>query len=291
MKNIIFFSIVFAASTILTAAQTRSGYVFDNFDTSTGVQVEVKPIELPPVKQSKTKQKNSAAQAQAGKFKVQTTALQRSVAEPSMQMTAGKSLGNFSTGDSKVDGFIINSSARYQVDPLLIYATMSQESGFKPRAISYKGARGLMQLMPATAVRFGVTNIFDPAQNIDAGVKYIRWLLNTFNGDVRLALAGYNAGEGAVMKYGYTIPPYSETQNYVRRISARYEMLRNPQYAQNVARAATLAQKAADAAKTTANNKTTAVAKVIEPVIPPTLYEPSVSPIRLANGKIQLVSQ
>jgi soluble lytic murein transglycosylase-like protein len=90
------------------------------------------------------------------------------------------------------------------------------------RARSYKGATGLMQLMPATARRFGVTNIYDPAENIDAGARYLRFLLDTFNGDVQLALAGYNAGEGAVIKYGYTVPRYRETQNYVRSISARY---------------------------------------------------------------------
>ena len=99
---------------------------------------------------------------------------------------------------------------------------MRQESGFNSRARSYKGASGLMQLMPATARRFGVTNIFDPAQNIDGGVRYLRFLLDMFEGDVELALAGYNAGEGAVVRSGYRVPNYRETQNYVRVISARY---------------------------------------------------------------------
>ena len=85
-----------------------------------------------------------------------------------------------------------------------------------------------MQLMPGTAIRYGVTNIFDPKQNIEGGARYLRFLLDRFEGDVNLALAGYNAGEGAVEKYGWRIPPYSETQEYVRRISRRYSLLQDP---------------------------------------------------------------
>jgi soluble lytic murein transglycosylase-like protein len=98
---------------------------------------------------------------------------------------------------------------------------MHQESSFKLRAISPKGARGLMQLMPGTAVRFGVTNIFDPQQNIEGGSRYLKFLLDRFDGDLSLTLAGYNAGEGAVDKYD-GVPPYNETQNYVKIISQRY---------------------------------------------------------------------
>jgi hypothetical protein len=126
------------------------------------------------------------------------------------------------TGNAKYDEIIRSASARHGVDPNLIIAVMRQESGFKAHAVSYKGATGLMQLMPATARRFGVTNIYDPAQNIEGGTRYMRFLLDKFNGDVKLALAGYNAGEGAVVNYGYTIPPYRETRNYVKSISARY---------------------------------------------------------------------
>jgi soluble lytic murein transglycosylase-like protein len=126
------------------------------------------------------------------------------------------------TGNPKYDEMVTQSAARHGIDPNLVFAVMRQESGFNPRAVSYKGASGLMQLMPATARRLGVSNIFDPAQNIDAGTRYLRFLLDTFNGDVKLALAGYNAGENAVIRYGYTVPPYRETQNYVRSISAKY---------------------------------------------------------------------
>ena len=138
----------------------------------------------------------------------------------------GKSLGSFSTGDPVIDSFIEEACLRYDIDPLLIYAQMSQESSFKKKATSYKGASGLMQLMPATARRFGVTNIYDPKQNIEAGVKYMRWLLNEFDGNMQLALAGYNAGEGAVKKYDNQIPPYRETQNYVYRILNNYARIR-----------------------------------------------------------------
>lgn len=126
------------------------------------------------------------------------------------------------TGNPYYDDLVKKAAAKYGVDPHLVFALMRQESGFHPRAVSYKGASGLMQLMPATARRFGVQNIFDPVQNIDGGTRYLRFLLDMFNGDVKLALAGYNAGENAVVNYGYQVPPYRETQNYVKNISAKY---------------------------------------------------------------------
>lgn len=130
-----------------------------------------------------------------------------------------------STGDRKLDALIAAAAAKYGLDQRLIFAVMRQESGFNPRAISPKGASGLMQLMPATARRFGVQNIFDPSQNIEAGARYLRFLLDTFNGDLELALAGYNAGENTVARYGNRIPPYRETVDYVRRIVAHYQQL------------------------------------------------------------------
>jgi soluble lytic murein transglycosylase-like protein len=128
----------------------------------------------------------------------------------------------WSTGNSKVDGLIRYYGKQYGVDPYLIYCTMSQESSFNSGATSPKGAMGLMQLMPGTAARYGVTNPYDVAQSIMGGTRYLKDLLKMFNGRVDLALAGYNAGEGAVMKFGNTIPPYNETRNYVRLILKRY---------------------------------------------------------------------
>ena len=132
--------------------------------------------------------------------------------------------GNFpwSTGNGRIDNLIRYYGAQYSVDPYLIYCLMSQESSFTAGATSPKGAQGLMQLMPGTAARYGVTNPYDVEQNIKGGTRYLKDLLKMFNGRVDLALAGYNAGEGAVMKFGNTIPPYDETRNYVRLILKRY---------------------------------------------------------------------
>jgi soluble lytic murein transglycosylase-like protein len=129
----------------------------------------------------------------------------------------------WTTGDKKIDELIRRYGSRYNVDPYLIYLVMHQESGFSSSALSAKGAQGLMQLMPETAARYGVTNRLDPAQSIMGGAHYLSDLLRLFNGNVSLALAGYNAGEGAVMRYGNRVPPYQETRYYVRDISAHYK--------------------------------------------------------------------
>jgi soluble lytic murein transglycosylase-like protein len=115
---------------------------------------------------------------------------------------------------------------RHGLDPLLVHAVIRAESNFDPRAVSPKGAAGLMQLMPETAQRYGVDNRFDPAQNVDGGVRYLRDLMAMFNGNLSLALAAYNAGEGAVLKYGRRIPPYPESQQYVVRVRSFYDQLR-----------------------------------------------------------------
>jgi len=128
----------------------------------------------------------------------------------------------WTTGRPQLDALIRQNGARYGVDPYLIFCVMEQESHFNAGAVSPVGARGLMQLMPATAARFGVSHIHDPAQNIAGGTRFLKQLLGRFNGRVELVLASYNAGEGAVVKYGHRVPPYRETRNYVRRISGRY---------------------------------------------------------------------
>ncbi len=111
---------------------------------------------------------------------------------------------------------------RTKLSPELLHAVIQAESAYNPKAKSHAGAMGLMQLMPATAERMGVSNVWDPKQNIEGGAKYLRLLLNMFRNNLSLALAAYNAGEGAVKKYGNKIPPYPETQNYVRKVIDYY---------------------------------------------------------------------
>jgi soluble lytic murein transglycosylase-like protein len=129
---------------------------------------------------------------------------------------------NWTTGNARFDALIRQNGTRYGVDPYLIYCVMQQESHFNQYIVSPKGASGLMQLMPGTAVRYGVSNPYDAAQNINAGTRYLKELMQMFGGRVELVLASYNAGEGAVIKFGQRIPPYRETLDYVRLISARY---------------------------------------------------------------------
>jgi soluble lytic murein transglycosylase-like protein len=120
---------------------------------------------------------------------------------------------------------IAAAAARHGVDPLLVHAVIRAESGYNPKAISAKGAAGLMQLMPDTAARYGVTDRLDPEQNVEAGTRYLRELIDRFDRDVPLALAAYNAGEAAVLRYGGRIPPYAETRDYVLRVRAAYARL------------------------------------------------------------------
>ncbi len=129
-------------------------------------------------------------------------------------------------GNTKYDEYINNYSMMYGIDPLLVKAVIKQESGFNPNARSQAGAGGLMQLMPSTARGLGVKNVYDPRQNIAGGTRYLASLLNKYNGNIPLALAAYNAGSGAVKKYGNKIPPYKETQNYVKNIMRTYNTIK-----------------------------------------------------------------
>ena len=131
------------------------------------------------------------------------------------------------TGSADLDQQIVEMGSKYGVDPKLIYYVMRQESRFKRQALSQKNAQGLMQLIPATAERFHV-NIKDPGANIEGGVAYLRWLLKHFDGDVRLALAGYNSGERTVEKCGNQVPEIKETKNYVKNITTAYGKTYHP---------------------------------------------------------------
>lgn len=264
MKKYPLAAALFLISALPVFAQSepsKPSYSVDNFDLS------AVHIELPPAPAKKLRR---------GRVLTSATNLdQSSVTAHPTTLSGMESLSGFTTGDAAVDSYIVDSGRRNSVDPLLLYAIMHQESTFKPRAMSNKGARGLMQLMPGTAVRFGVTSIWDPKQNIEGGTRYVRFLLDTFQGDVQLALAGYNAGEGAVVKYGFRIPPYSETQEYVRRISRRYDLIRDPLSYQN-ANSYSREQLAANQRKEST---------------PLTIYERSVFAVRLPDGRLQLITQ
>jgi soluble lytic murein transglycosylase-like protein len=126
---------------------------------------------------------------------------------------------------TRFDEYIHQASALYQIPEPLVRAVIKVESDYDPRAVSYAGARGLMQLMPETAARMQVKDINDPRENIFGGVRYLRVLANMFNGDLELSVAGYNAGEGAVVQYG-GIPPYAQTRDYVVKVTKFYRRYR-----------------------------------------------------------------
>jgi soluble lytic murein transglycosylase-like protein len=128
----------------------------------------------------------------------------------------------------QINALVGQNAATWQVDPSLVKAIIANESGFNANATSKVGAQGLMQLMPSTAQSLGVRDSYDPSQNVAGGTRYLKGLLDRFNGDVRLAVAAYNAGPGAVEKYG-DVPPYSETQNYVQNVLGSYAKYRTAQ--------------------------------------------------------------
>lgn len=270
MKKFPFGCLVLFLCAVPALAQSSSGYRYDNFDLRNGVRIET--IE------TTSSLSNSKVRPTAKKgltINNSSTRPTPTLYVPPRAMFVGTSLNGFTTGDQKVDSFIVESGVRNGVDPVLLYAQMHTESSFKRGAISPKGASGLMQLMPGTARRFGVTNIFDPKQNIEGGARYMRFLLDHFDGDMSLALAGYNAGEGAVRKYGRRIPPYNETQNYVRQISRRYAQLRSGEMALT-ARAAAPSQ--------------AATLQAVQ-ASPTPNYERAVFAVRTSDGRLQLVSQ
>lgn len=136
-------------------------------------------------------------------------------------MSARKSASH--AAKPEVVRLVRNLAPEYKLDPDLVLAVVEAESGYNPNALSPKNAQGLMQLIPATANRFGVLDVWDPVQNLRGGMAYLRWLLDHFNGDVKLALAGYNAGEASIQRFG-GVPPYRETQAYVEKISRMLDL-------------------------------------------------------------------
>ncbi len=161
------------------------------------------------------------------------TARRRPMADLKMQYTLPRLLKNriqdsrASPSRERIESWVHILAPRYELEPELVLAVIAMESNFDPQARSPKNAHGLMQLIPATAERFGVSDINDPVENLKGGMAYLRWLMRKFEGNVELVLAGYNAGEGAVRRFG-GIPPYKETQTYVTRIRKFYRKAHHP---------------------------------------------------------------
>lgn len=141
------------------------------------------------------------------------------------QALTSSSITSFQNNANKArfNSLIAKAAARHQVDVKLLHAVIQTESAYRPNAVSSAGAVGLMQLMPATASRFGVMDSNNPEQNIDGGTRYLRHLLDLFPNNLDLAIAAYNAGENSVLRHNNSIPPYPETQNYVRQVLALYK--------------------------------------------------------------------
>lgn len=159
----------------------------------------------------------SAAQSQFGTLLTNPSSM-----EVQAQISQQPELRGYAqTSKPQLLSMISQISKKHGVDEKLVKALVQQESGFNPKAKSNCGAMGLMQLMPSTAKTLGVTDAYNPVQNVDGGVRHLKWLLSKYNGNVILALAAYNAGSGAVDKYK-DVPPYAETQNYVKKILANY---------------------------------------------------------------------
>ncbi len=229
---------VIILSAISVFAQNGS-YRVDNFDFANAVK-----IATPPSTASKPLVKQRGKRlVTARNFEYAPSNLPM-VRTTSMDVTP---LSGFTTGDANIDSFIVDSGNRNSVDPLLLYSI----------------------------ARFGVSSIWDPRQNVEGGARYVRFLLDQFSGDVQLALAGYNAGEGAVMKYGNRIPPYSETQEYVRRISKRYNLIRDPMSARSANHF---------------SREQVAQAQRKDPT-PLNMYERTVFAVRLPDGRLQLITQ
>jgi soluble lytic murein transglycosylase-like protein len=180
-------------------------------------QITGAPVQIPGMPQAQDDSSSSFAsvlQAQMNAGDGSSTGTADATGAPAMLAPA------------QIDALVNDNAEAQDVDPALVKAIIANESGFNANATSNVGAQGLMQLMPGTAAALGVSDAYDPAQNVAGGTKYIKQLLDRFNGNVPYAVAAYNAGPGAVEKYG-GVPPYAETQNYVQNVLSSYAKYRS----------------------------------------------------------------
>ena len=188
-------------------------------------QITGSPVELPGLPQAQDQSADFAAMVRAELAAQHAQAGGQDVPGVASGAAVGSINAPSMVPPAEIEQLVSTNAAQWNVDPALVKAIIANESGFNAHATSNVGAQGLMQLMPGTATGLGVTDAYDPAQNVWGGTRYIKGLLDRFGGDVRKAIAAYNAGPGAVEKYG-GVPPYAETQNYVQNVLASYEKYR-----------------------------------------------------------------
>ena len=200
--------------------------MMDVFADISAVQERIAQITGAPATGSAQSALAAPAAGGSSRFATALSAAMQSVGPDAPQPQPGlpgvPALVNAPVAPEQIDALVQQNAAAWQVDPALIKAVIVNESGFNANATSKVGAQGLMQLMPDTAASLGVRDAYDPAQNVAGGARYLRGLLDRFGGDKRLAIAAYNAGPGAVEKYG-DVPPYAETRNYVQNVLASYD--------------------------------------------------------------------
>ena len=206
--------------------------------------------------QTPRKASTVAADARTGRLVRTTVVVAPRIVEP--KVVEPVDVGAPAPAAESIDDMVQESARNHGVDPLLVHSVIKAESNYNPNAVSNKGAQGLMQLMPATARDLGVKNPMNPKENIEGGVKFLKYLQTQFN-DPALALAAYNAGEGAVRRYGNWIPPYPETQDYVVKVARNYRQ----------AKAAAAASKPAPQQVTAAAATPTTAVKQEAPAEPP----------------------
>ena len=204
-----------ASADIYKYVDANGAIVFTNVPKSNQTKIETVIRERPHAQEAPERPEEKGRTETA-----KTTPPEKAKAADSVKPTHEKNyyVEGGALSNVPFSGIISAKCDKYNVDPSLVKSIIKAESNFNPQAVSPKGARGLMQLMPSTAADMGVRKIFDPEQNIDGGVKYLRYLLKSFNGDVELSVAAYNCGEGKVIRNGMCVPAIPETKNYVRKV-------------------------------------------------------------------------